>query len=595
MNLNKILFFILILILSSVGVYSYNAGNDHIYSISATSDVDDDVIIHTVAKGETVYSIASKYNVSVQDIYRLNPGSEKGIKEGSKLKIPQTKKVSGYSNHLIEPKETLYSVARMYKMSVDDIKKANPGLDETSFSSGKTIKIPTIGNSPFVLTTYNHSSVTAPEPDYRVKKGETLYSIGKAHNVSVERLLAANPNLKEGGLREGMNIVIPRVGTSPDPERNITYGNENTAKPQLYASKGETVRIGILFPFTDSKGSVQKDKLAEYYQGFLIALKEMKEKGLNAEIYTFDTGTEKNTKRLESLLGTNEMKNLHLIIGGVSEAQVNTLSKFSKETGIKYVLPFGATNSISANSNIFQMTTSTSSLYTDIAFAFIKRFSNDNIIFVSEKGSDNNKSDFVNELKKNLTNSGITFKSIANSENLLNSIKGQLSSTQRNVILPTSSSEGSLRRITGTIATLPTSGSLTLFGYPEWQTYRHQQANLHKFDAYIYSTFFLDEQQKKVQDFAEQYRYWYNKPIINSFPRWAFLGYDTGLFFLTALKDYGSGFEKNINRIYAPTLQSSVYLLPVNESGGGYINKGLYFIHYKSESGIEKLDINDRW
>lgn len=592
MKLNKILLLSFIFTLFSIAAYTYNAHTP--YSISAPFDNQDDIIMHTVAKGETVYSIAAIYNVSVQDIYRLNPGSENRIREGSRLQIPRVREISGYSDHLIETKETLFSVASMYKISVNDLQKANPGLNESNFNIGKTIRIPVFGNPPFVLTTYNHGSVTAPEPKYKVKRGETLYSISRSHDVTVENLLAANPVLKETGLKEGMDIIIPRPGTTAVPVLASDVINNNIVQDTPYASRGETVRIGVLFPFTDSNGSVQKEKLAEYYEGFLIAVKELKERGLNAEIYTFDTGAERNTQRLQSLLGTNEMKNLHLIIGGVSQSQIDMLSRFSKETGIKYVIPFGSTKDISTNPNLFQMTTSPSSLYTDIAFAFIDRFRGDNIIFVTEKGSDNNKSAFTNELKRNLTSAGITYKVVTNPENLISSLKGQLNAGQRNLIIPTSSSETSLRRISGTVATLLSSNTISLFGYPEWQTYISEQSTLHRFDTYIYSTFFLDEEQKKVRDFEEQYRYWYNKPIINSFPKWAYLGYDTGLFFLTALKDYGSGFERNVNRINVPTLQSSNYLLPMNDYGGGFINKGIYFIHYKPGSGIEKLDINNR-
>lgn len=594
MKLNKVHFISFLLTLLSIGVLPYSAEGENI-SVSHVLSVNDDVIIHTVAKGETVYSIAAKYNVSVQDIHKLNPGSEKGIRDGRTLRIPQVKKISGYSNHLIEAKETLYSVARMYKVSEDDVKKANPGLSENNFNIGKTIKIPVYGNTPFVLTTYNHGNVTASEPTYKVKKGDTLYSIGRAHNVSVEALLAANPTLKERGLKEGTDIIIPTAAVVTEPQITPTYRNtDDMSSPTSFASRGETVRVGVLLPFTDSKGSVQKEKLAEYYEGFLLAVKTLKEKGLNAEIYTFDTGAEKNTDRLKSLLGTNEIKNLHLVVGGVSKGQIDMLSRFSKETGVKYVVPFGSSKDISSNSNIFQMTTLPSALYAEVTTAFVERFGKENIIFVSEKGSDNNKNDFVAELKKVLTSSGITFKTVTGPENLLSAVKSQLSS-QKNIIVPTSSSEVSLRRISGTLTSLLSSNTISLFGYPEWQAYPGLQPSLHKFDSYIYSTFFLDENQKQVRDFAEQYRNWYNKPLINSYPKWAYLGYDMGLFFLTALKDQGSNFEAGLNRIHVQSLQSAIYFAPARNDNGGYINNGIYFVHYKVDSNIEKLEISDRW
>ena len=554
----------------------------HSVAIAVTASTNDDIITHTVAKGETVYSIAAAYHTTVNQIYKLNPKAEQGIRSGDKLLILKVKTVTGYSNHTIDAKETLYSVSRMYKISESDLKDANPGLSENTFNIGRTIKIPVYNG---MATTVSANTRSA---EYKVKKGETLYSIGKANNVSVEALMNANPVVRESGLREGMSLIIP--GNIQANTSNIaTIQNIDRTEATPYATKGETVRVGILLPFTDNGGSIQKDKLAEYYEGFLLAVKDLKNKGLNAEIYTFDTGPEKNTKRIESLMETNEMKGLHLIIGGVSKQQIDILTKFSKKTGIKYVVPFGTPSEINSDPLLFQMTTSHSSLYPEAISAFAKRFGNYNIVFVSESGSNNDKTDFTNELKKRLTKENIKFKNLSGGSDLTESMKGVLSSSGKNILIPTSSSEATLRRVT-TAANLITDNSITLFGYPEWQTYSNQLANLHKFNAYIYSIFFLDEQQNAVQDFSKQFKQWYNKNMINSFPKWGYLGYDTGLFFLTALRQNGSNFENNISRIKVPTLQSSIYFVQTG-TNGGYINNGLYFIQYKDNSSIEKIDI----
>jgi hypothetical protein len=403
-------------------------------------------------------------------------------------------------------------------------------------------------------------------------------------------LLNANPSLKNGGLKDGMTIVIPRGQAA-----NTNSAARENYKPVTetpYATKGETVRVGILLPFTDNNGSVSRDKLAEYYEGFLLAVKDMKSKGLNAEIYTFDTGPEKNIKRLESLMETNEMQNLHLIIGGISKQQIDALTGFSKKTGIKYVIPFGSSAEINSCPLLFQMTTPHSSLYPEVTSAFAKKFGGYNVIIVSETGSNNDKDDFVNELKKELAKSGIRFKTITKPANLPDDIKAA-SGAGNNIIVPTSSTEAALRRITAAL-NMTAESSVSLFGYPEWQTYTGQEANLYKYDAYIYSIFFLDEQQGAVQNFSNGFKQWYNKNLINSFPKWGYLGYDMGLYFLTALKQYGSSFENNISRIDVPTLQSSVHFDKVNDKNGGYINNGIYFIHYKENSSLEKINITGK-
>ncbi len=542
------------------------------------------VVTHVVSKGETIYSIAAKYNTTIESIYKLNPKAEKGIREGEKLQLQKSLKVSGYSNHQIEAKETLFSVSRMYSVSIDDLKKANPGLSEGTFSIGRTIRIPSF-SLPSDAAVKQQPNVKS---EYKVMKGETLYSISKKQNVSVDALFKSNPGLRNGGLKEGMILTIPDFQISG--QTSMAGGQEPLLTDIPYASAGETVRVGLLFPFKDKNSSVSSDKLVEYYEGFLLALKELKEKGLNAELYTFDIGTERNTKKLESLLGTNEMKNLHLLIGGVSKPQIDMLTKFSKKTGIKYAIPFGSVNEINIQPNLFQITTSHSSLYSEIVTAFKQKFDDYNIVFIAEPGSNNDKLDFVNELKKELARSNIQFKTVTSSTDLSGDISKSLTVSRKNILIPTSSSEVTLRKII-TAANLLNVEDITLFGYPEWQTYTQHTESLHKYNSYIYSIFFLDEQDKKVQEFTANYKNWYNRNLINSYPKYGYLGYDTGLYFLTALHKSGSRFENNLSNLRVPTLQSAIHFVQENRKGG-FINDGLYLIHFEPGSKIEKIDIS---
>ncbi|MBK5719700.1 LysM peptidoglycan-binding domain-containing protein [Dysgonomonas sp. Marseille-P4677] len=585
MKFKNIVFLSAIMFIGSLNSFSAVTDSSDMGEIVSIDQKANEIVSHIVAKGETVYSIAATYNTTVNEIYRLNPKAEKGIKTGDKLQvIKMARKATGFSNHQIEAKETLFSVSRMYNISVDDLKKANVGLDESTFNIGKTIRIPSFNTSSVVAGNNASANINI---EYKVKKGDTLYNIGKNNNVSVEALLTANPSLKDGGLKDGMILIIPR---SANGQKLNDKKQEPLIAETPYAKKGETVRVGVLFPFMDNGGSIPKEKLIEYYEGFLLAVKEVKEKGLNAEIYTFDIGAEKNTKKLESLLGTNEMKNLHLVIGGVSKQQIDVLTKFSKRTGIKYVVPFASVTDLNTIPTMFQMTTSHSSLYSEVVTTFKSRFRDHNIIFVSEAGSNNDKSDFVNELKKELTRSNIQFKTTASSESLSDDVMKLLSSSEKNILIPTSSSELTLRRLLVAINSAAAE-SITLFGYPEWQTYTQHTASLHKYNSYIYSIFFLNEQAKEVQNFEADYKKWYNKNLVNSFPKYGYLGYDAGLYFLSALNKYGSNFENNIGNLRVATLQSAVHFAQVNHNGG-FINDGLYLIHYQTGSGIEKIDIS---
>ncbi len=599
-----------------IGIINISAttGKGYIQNHSPSIEIESpqaDYKVHSVKKGETIFSIAKKYDITVEDIYALNKWAERGIRTGDKLKIPKDKKsakkedkkqtavvgtkmdkpVAGYKSHVIEPKQTLYSLGLIYNVSTEDILRANPGLNESNFQTGKTINIPVytenLPNAPAQgakpATSGNiHTSATPAFIEHKVQKGETIYGISKAYNISEAELEAANPSLAANGLKTDATILIPKKGVA---QHQVPLTNQPT--PAM--KKGETMKIGILLPFSEKNGSISQDKLVEYYNGFLLGVKDLKEKGYDAEIYTFDAGPEKDTKKLKSLLETVEFESLHLVIGGVSPQQISVLSDFSRRTGIKYVIPFG-TKRENIKANVFQMTTSHSFLYPKISSVFKNKFKDHNIVFLSEPGSDNSKQSFVDGLKKELTDAGISFRAIDSSSDAATEMKSSIGTSKKTVFVPTSSSEASLKRIIALMNTLP-KDNITLFGYPDWQAYPLQHENLHKYNAYIYSIFFLDEKQAKVAKTMEEYKKWYNKRLLNSYPKYAFLGYDAAIYFMTALNNYGSNFDERISDIKAPTLQSSVFF-EYDFKDGGYINTGVYLVRFKSDSSFEKTEYN---
>ena len=143
--MNKISIYALtfFLSLSSVTVYSQKNNKQVIF----TNEQGSDIFYHTIERGQTVYAIATMYGVSVEDIYRLNPESKEGIKAGSTLRIPQkdsaiapSGKADNYTYHTIQPKETLYSLSIKYSVPATDIIAANPGLSTSTFTIGKNIR-----------------------------------------------------------------------------------------------------------------------------------------------------------------------------------------------------------------------------------------------------------------------------------------------------------------------------------------------------------------------------------------------------------------------------------------------------------------------
>ena len=109
--------------------------------------VEAEPIRHLVKKGETVYSISRQYNIPLEAIYASHPSAKQGIKAGETLvirqdasSVPSDKK---YAYYTIKRGDTLFALAKQYNVTVADILKANPGVSESNFRAGDTVRIPT--------------------------------------------------------------------------------------------------------------------------------------------------------------------------------------------------------------------------------------------------------------------------------------------------------------------------------------------------------------------------------------------------------------------------------------------------------------------
>ena len=554
------------------------------------------VFYHNVERGETVYSLAAMYNTTVEAIYKLNPSAREGITVGAVLEIPQRKIISevkeeNYRYHTISPKETLYSVSRTYSLTPENVIAANPGLSAQTFQIGKTIRI------PFFESNETFSSYAGPvvieQRQHKVRRGETLFSISRQYDVTVEELKEQNPGISTTELSTNSTLIIPVKRFDNELARQDAV-KESQANILLSKRKDferiNVMQVALLMPFLEDN-SAQKVRIQEYYEGFLLAVEKLKKEGVNLELYVFDIGTENNTKKLESLLSTMEMQNLDLVVGGISDSQIKILSDFSKSKNIKYVIPFSSRNTeVLNNGNIFQVNTPQVKLYTKASQVFVDKFNRANVVFL-DTNEDHEKDSLMVVMKKDLNNRSIPYKSILISDSMNEDLIQLLDETKDNILIPASGNIGVLGQVLGTLNELKVSNpefNVDLFGYPEWQTYEYSYLrDFHNHGTYIYSSFYVNRNAKEVVDFSDSFRKWYKKDLQKTYPQYAMLGYDTGLFFLTALHKYGRNFETNLNSISVNTTQFAFNFERAN-NWSGFINTGLYLVNYDTSSRIIK-------
>ncbi len=110
--------------------------------------------------------------------------------------------------YVIQPGDTLYSIARRLEVSLSRIIEANPGIDPNRLRIGQIICIPACPP--------NHTA-------YIIQPGDTLYRIAQMHNVTVDSILRANPGIDPLYLRVGQRICIPMADTRLCPRNHIEY------------------------------------------------------------------------------------------------------------------------------------------------------------------------------------------------------------------------------------------------------------------------------------------------------------------------------------------------------------------------------------
>jgi LysM repeat protein len=172
---------------------------------------------HTVEKGETVYSISKKYNVSEETIHQLNPDVKHVIKTGMVLVLPlNCQEVSvSTKKHRVKRKETIKSIALNYNISEDLLKKYNKDLYAREVKKGERIDIPIFKTSVTSNTIEEVSTVNDTLTAYTVLPKETKYGIARKYGITIAQLELLNPLMGES-LVIGEQIMVPKKIISTD-------------------------------------------------------------------------------------------------------------------------------------------------------------------------------------------------------------------------------------------------------------------------------------------------------------------------------------------------------------------------------------------
>ncbi len=248
-------------------------------------------IVHLVGEKETLFALSKRYGVTLARILEFNPTADGGIEAGQLLKVPYVPKGRVHTAegtlHKVQPKETLFSISRMYGVTIDDVKTWN-NLRDNALSVGQDILIKkgsgtsTATTAP-ATTTARDTQQKSVKMTHTVGPGETLFSISKTYGITVDQIKTWN-GIQSNELKISQVIYVAQPMFSP----NETVKQSPTQQPQV--TRQETPTASTTTTPTQTATAGQPVKISES----VLGTDEVHELGL-AELIE---GTESNRKYL---------------------------------------------------------------------------------------------------------------------------------------------------------------------------------------------------------------------------------------------------------------------------------------------------------
>ncbi|MGU3374177.1 LysM peptidoglycan-binding domain-containing protein [Chryseobacterium sp. M5A1_1a] len=380
---------------------------------------------------QTIYGITKQYRISETDLRKLNPELDSHMKIGDEITLPlaSIKKYGGDQQavvatkpvetpvektitatpavegeaYVIQAKDNYYRITKQFGISQQDLFALNPGLEEKGLKPGDTIKIKKSNTDTATITepaanpkekmdSGNEKSPTASNVvagddyvTYTVQQGDTVFSIVNRFGVSIDELIALNPDLSHG-LKTGMVLKIKK--------QDAVYVKKN----------GDVLSVVLMLPFGYSTNETQYRGMAlDFLTGAKLAIERNAKGGQKLDVKIVDSGNEASFKN--SLTQINP-DNTDLIIGPFFKSNVIDVLDFTKNQKIPVVAPFANTPELYNYSNLIIVETNNQT-YADKIVEEVKAVYSDQKIYVVADAKKENATYIKSGLEKAVKNPNI--------------------------------------------------------------------------------------------------------------------------------------------------------------------------------------------
>lgn len=371
---------------------------------------------------------------------------------------------------------------------------------------------------------------------YQVEKGIGLYRIGVNFNVSQSEIVRLNPQLKERGLHYAEILLIPTgrpvvKETQPKVVETVVTEEQDTVKPvvadtvavvpdsvptdTILPDPRKVVELALMLPFESqqTKRSGNAERMMEFYQGALLALRDMQNDSTLYRLRVYDT--ERSERKVKELCDSTELDSVQAILGLVYPIQIERVAEWCELHRVPLMLPFSDDIDLTHYSQVLQFNSSDTQ-EADSLCAWMTQQEGAHFVAVEVREADLASS--IRTLRKQMRKNGLSYTGMALRDLMSDSVDYALDREKENILILHSDRYQQARMLLPHIAKLQETGyRIRIISQYSWQK---EKITLPQ----AYTSMFTIEDEHAIYDamWAEVFK---NEHVSES-PRYDLLGYD---------------------------------------------------------------------
>jgi len=527
---------------------------------------------YKVKKGENLYDIARKFGVDIADLKAANQGLTNYPIEGLPIVIPKRKNNDNFFVHRVEQSEKTSNFVKKWNLTVDEFSAINSSVGRRVYADQAVL-------IPMLMDDTNAGQYAGQAPD---NDGGTVTVKPVVTPVTTQDSVPEQ-NIDSADL-EKPSVTVVSMRTPCEPDDDAAYNTYHVALLMpLYLE--EVSGINIRKDNTESAKKARPFKFLHFYEGFMIALDELKNAGLNLDLQVIDV--DEDVSKAQKAVNQLRNKPVDVIIGPFFSRSFSVVSEYASQNNIMLVNPLSdRRNILENNSNVVKIQPDADSQIDALCSLLTEKYSDALCAVFVPLGKENDSATLAiaNTIRTKVKNDTADVKVYPCNNASFKTLESMASSKRNTVVVAIGDQLVFATQMLNSLNKTVNKTPVTLIALPEWSEFDNLLVdNLMRMNAIYFSDFFVDYSDETVNDFVEKFRSLYKFDP----DKYAFMGSDVANYFMNALMLYGSK-PCDCLQDYSPKLMHTRFDFSC-QAGDGLENKFWNIYQYNNEETTLKL------